>query len=241
MTSPCNNRRRSRIDATDLAGYGSVTNGTVNVDRAARGLGVSKTEVRQAIRRAEAAQGNMFYRRISGRREADSTEGASVRGMLQAVFGRGPRGGAVDARAAAQSLGVSPGTVRRWAAGTQQPTPGRLAAIRRAARRVTNTKRGRRSATADFRTSAQGNQALRGGSKIWVSGEQGVGGYEQGYARDRRVATDISPSEIEAMLRAYEDGGNSGLRDWMKQFFDDKYVAGWDFVTIDDFGIGTPE
>ena len=73
--------------------------------------------------------------------------------------------------------------------------------------------------------SAQGSQALRGGSKIWVSGEQGVGGYEQGYARDRRVATDISPSEIEAMLRAYEDGGDSGLRDWMTQFFDDKYVV----------------
>jgi hypothetical protein len=68
-----------------------------------------------------------------------------------------------------------------------------------------------------------------------------VGGYEQGYARDRRVATDISPSEIEAMLRAYEDGGDSGLRDWMREFFDDKYVDGWDFVTIDDFGIGTPE
>ena len=100
--------------------------------------------------------------------------------MLQAVFGRGPRGGAVNARAAAQSLG-------------------------------------------------------------WVSGEQGVGGYEQGYARDRRVATDISPSEIEAMLRAYEDGEDSGLRDWMRQFFDDKYVDGWDFVTIDDFGIGTPD
>jgi hypothetical protein len=236
-----NNRRRSRIDATDLAGYGSVSNGTVDVDRAARGLGVSKTEVQRAIRQADAAQGNMFYRRISGRRDADSAEGASVRGMLAAVFGRGPRGGAVDARAAAHSLGVAPGTVRRWAAGTQQPAPGRLAAIRQAAKRVTSTKRGRRSATAGFRTSAPGSQALRGGSKIWVSGEQGVGGYEQGYARDRRVATDISPDEIEAMLRAYEDGGNSGLRDWMKQFFDDKYVAGWDFVTIDDFGIGTPE
>jgi len=132
-------------------------------------------------------------------------------------------------------------TVRRWAAGTQNPSPGRLAAIRQAARRTTTTKRGRRGATADFRTSAQGSQALRGGSKIWVSGEQGVGGYEQGYARDRRVATDISPSEIEAMLRAYEDGGDSGLRDWMREFFDDKYVDGWDFVTIDDFGIGTPE
>lgn len=235
------NRRRSRIGTNDLAGYGSVAHGTVDVDRAARGLGASKTEVRQALRQAEAAQSNTFYRRISGKTEGDSTEGTSLRGMLQAVFGRGPRGGAVDARAAATSLGVSPGTVRRWAAGTQQPSPGRLASIRQAARRVTTTKKGRRGAAADFRASTKGSQALKGGSKIWVSGEQGVGGYDQGYARDRRVATDINPSEIEAMLRAYEDGGDSGLRDWMTQFFDDKYVAGWDFVTIDDFGIGTPE
>ena len=234
-------RRRSPISANDLAGYGSVSNGTVDIDRAARGLGASKTEVRQAIRQAEAAQSNTFYRRISGRREADSADGGSLRGMLQAVFGRGSRGGAVNAKAAAQSLGVSPGTVRRWAAGTQRPSPGRLATIRQAARRVTTTKRGRRSATTDFRASAQGSQALRGGSKIWVSGEQGVGGYDQGYARDRRVATDISPEEIDALLRAYEEGGDRGLRDWLKEFFDDKYVAGWDFVTIDDFGIGTPQ
>ncbi|EUA35979.1 hypothetical protein I549_4324 [Mycobacterium avium subsp. avium 2285 (R)] len=105
---------------------------------------------------------------------------------------------------------------------------------------MTSTKRGRRAATADFRASSAGKQALQGAGKIWISGEQGVGGYEQGYARDRRVATDISADEIEAMLRAYEDGGDSGLRTWMTQFFDDKYVAGWDFVTIDDFGIGTP-
>ncbi len=234
-------KRTRPIETNDLAGYGSVANGTVNVDRAARGLGASKTQVRQSIRQAEAAQSNTFLRRISGRREADSAEGTSMRGMLQAVFSRGPRGGAVNARAAAQSLGVSTGTVRRWAAGTQQPSPSRLATIRQAAKRVTTTKRGRQSATADFRLGAQGSQALRGGSKIWVSGEQGVGGYEQGYARDRRVATDISPSEIEAMLRAYEDGGDSALRNWMRGFFDDKYVDGWDFVTIEDFGIGTPE
>lgn len=233
-------RRPSRIDANALAEYGSVANGTVNVDKAARGLGVSKTEVRQAIRQAEAAQSNMIFRRISGRSEADVAQGSSVRGMLQAVFGRGPRGGAVNARAAAQALGVSPGTVRRWAAGTQKPSPDRLATVRQAARRMTSTKRGRRAATADFRASSAGKQALQGAGKIWISGEQGVGGYEQGYARDRRVATDISADEIEAMLRAYEDGGDSGLRTWMTQFFDDKYVAGWDFVTIDDFGIGTP-
>ena len=149
-------RRRSRITAGDLAGYGSVSNGTVDIDRAARGLGASKTEVRQAIRQAEAVQSNTFFRRMSGRGEADVAEGASTRGMLQAAFGRGPRGGAVNAKAAAQSLGVSPGTVRRWAAVTQRPSPGRLAALRWAARRSTTTKRGRRAATSDFRRQRAG-------------------------------------------------------------------------------------
>ena len=108
-----NSRRRSNISANDLAGYGSVANGTVDVDRAARGLGASKTAVRQAIQQAEAAQSNTFFRRIAGRRAADAAEGRSVQGMLQAMFGRGPRGGAVNAKAAAQSLGVSTTTVRR--------------------------------------------------------------------------------------------------------------------------------
>ena len=167
------NRRRSRIDANDLAGYGSVANGTVNVDSAARGLGASKTEVRQAIRQAEAAQSNTFYRRISGQAEADSTEGTSMRGMLQAVFGRGPRGGAVDARAAAQSLGVSPGTVRRWAAGTQTALAGTAGGD--TAGGAPHHHHQKRPAGRDRRLprSTQGSQALSGGSKIWVSGEQG--------------------------------------------------------------------
>lgn len=233
-------RRRSRITASELAEYGSVSNGDVDVDRAARGLGVPKSEVRQAIRQAGKAQGNTFFQRISGRREADSAEGGSVRGMLQAAFGRGPRGAAVNAAAAAKRLGVSPGTVRRWAAGTQKPAANRLASIRTAARRVSSTKRGRRSAAKDFRTSAAGAQALRTGSKLWISGEQGVGGYSQGYARDRRVAVDINPDDVAAFLAAYEEGGDAGLLDWMKAFLDTNYVAGWDFVTIDDFGFGNP-
>jgi hypothetical protein len=83
------NRRRSPIGANDLAGYGSVANGTVNVDRAARGLGASKTEVRQAIRQAEAAQSNTFYRRISGRREADFADGGSRRAVPRRFAGHG--------------------------------------------------------------------------------------------------------------------------------------------------------
>jgi hypothetical protein len=190
-------RRRSRISASDLAGYGSVSNGTVDVDRAARGLGASKTAVRRAIRQAEAVQSNTFYRQMSGRREADVAEGTNARGMLQAAYGRGPRGGAVNAKAAAQALGVSPGTVHRWAAGTQKPSPAHQAALQSVARRAATTKQGRRAATADFRASPQGRQALRAGSKLWISGEQGVGGYDQGYARDRRVAADIDPDELD--------------------------------------------
>ena len=151
------NRRRSRIDASDLAGYGSVANGTVNVDRAARGLGVSKTEVRQAIRQAEAAQGNTFYRRISGRREADSTEGTSIRGMLQAVFGRGPRGGAVNARAAAQSLGCLPRD--RAPLGSRYPASPRRDGWRRYGRRrgaPPPPNAAGATATADFRSQRAG-------------------------------------------------------------------------------------
>ena len=233
-------RRRSRITANDLAEYGSVANNTIDVDRAARGLDVPKTEVRQAVRQARKAQGNTFFQRISGRRDADSAEGRSVAGMLAAAFGRGPRGAAVNAAAAAKRLGVSPGTVRRWAAGTQKPATARLVTIRAAARRVSSTKRGRRTATADFRSSPAGAAALQTGSKLWISGEQGVGGYDQGYARERRVVTDISPEDIKALLAAYEEGGDGGLREWLRGFLDANYVAGWDFVTIDDFGFGNP-
>ena len=67
-----------------------------------------------------------------------------------------------------------------------------------------------------------------------------MGGYSQGYARDRRVAVDIDPDDVGALLAAYEENGDVGVREWMKTFLDTNYVAGWDFVTIDDFGFGNP-
>jgi DNA-binding transcriptional regulator YdaS (Cro superfamily) len=237
MMAPAGRRRRVRVSADDLAQYGSVAGRTVNIGRAARGLGASQNAVRRAIRQAEAAQSSTFYRRLSGRGDADVAEGASARGMLQAAYGRGPRGGAVNARAAAQDLGVSPGTVRRWAAGTQRPSPGHLKALRSAARRAVTTKRGRRAATADFRASVRGRRALRVGDKLGVSGTQGP----RDYPRDRQVSVDIDPEQIEDMLRAYEEGGDRGLHDWMADFLDNNYVAGWEFLTIDDLGIGQPD
>lgn len=217
-------------------GRGNVAD-TVDVDQASRSLGVSKNAVRQAITDARNSFSTSALRRIAGREEADVSAAASARGLLQAAFGRGPRGGAVDARAAARDLGVSLGTVRRWAAGTQQPAPGRLKSIRDAARRVISTKGGRRRTTSDFRSSAQGRDALQNGTKVWVDGYQGL--YDgKSYARDRTMIQDITADEVEQMLRAYEEGGDQGLRDWMKAGPGTKYLQGWEFITIDDFGLG---
>ena len=88
--APAGRRRRARITAEDLAQYGSVAGGTVNVERAARGLGVSTREVRQAIRQAEAAQSNMFYRRMSRPRRRRRRRGRERAGHVAGRIRAGP-------------------------------------------------------------------------------------------------------------------------------------------------------
>ena len=126
--------------------------------------------------------------------------------------------------------------MRRWAAGTQQPTAEHLTALRSSARRAT-TKAGRRAATADFRASPQGRQALRTGSKLWISGTQGP----RDYPRQRDISVDISPQQLDALLRAYEQGGDRGLIAALADFVDTNYLADWEFLFIDDLSIGEPD
>lgn len=230
-------RRRGEITASDLANYGSVTDNTVDVAAAAQDLGVSKRRVQQAIRQATSDQRNTMFRKMTGRSGADVSTTGSVRGMLQAAFGRGPRGGAVDTKAAAKALGVSRGTVRRWAAGTQQPTPAHLTTVKSSARRAASTKAGRRAGTTDFRASAQGAAALRTGTTVWIRGVQGPGSYE----RDREISgIDLNPDQLDALLRTYEENGDAGLITGLTEFLDANYVADWNMLTIEDFGFGPP-
>lgn len=230
-------RSRGQITAADLANYGSVTDKTVDVDAAAKDLGVSKRRVQEAIRQANLDQRNTFFRRMTGRADADVSGTGSMRGMLQAAFGRGPRGGVVDTKAAAQALGVSRGTVRRWAAGTQQPKPAHLKTVEASARRAASTKAGRRAGTAAFRTSTQGRTALRTGSTVWIRGVHGPSGYE----RDREVSgRPLGPEQLDALLQAYEERGEEGLIAELTGFMSD-YVADWNFLTIEDFNFGPPE
>jgi hypothetical protein len=231
-------RRRSQLSASDLADYGSVTAQTIDVDAAAEGLHASKREVRQAINRAETAQRNTFFRRMTGRRGADVSAAGGVRAWLLAAFGRGPRGGAVNATAAARKLGVSPGTVRRWAAGTQQPTPQHHKALQASARRAATTKAGRQAGTADFRSSPQGRRASRAGTTVWVYGFQGPENYE----RDREISgIPIDPEQLESLLRAYEEGGERALVSTLADVLNSNYLADWSLLTIEDFGFGQPE
>ncbi|MCH9731947.1 MAG: helix-turn-helix domain-containing protein [Actinomycetia bacterium] len=239
-----NRRRRARnITSRDLADYGNPSSGEVDINAAAAGLGVPASRISAALGRARSALTNTFLRGVSGRQGADSTGAGGPRGLLQAAFGRGPRGGAVDAKAAAQQLGVSQATVRRWARGTQRPTADHGKALATAARRVTSTKAGRRSLTADLRGSAKGIDALKNGAPVWVSGFQGPSkdqATKDDYCRERKVALRPGPEDIAAMLAAYEDGGERGLHQWLTDWANtgDNYLPGWEFLTIDDLRIG---
>lgn len=236
MPPPRPRRRRAPLSTDDLTPYGSVVENTVNVDAAAHGLGVAKRTVRHAVSQAAGALRNTIYRRLSGRAAADTDPAGSLTGMLVAAYGPGPRGGAVNTRAAAQDLGVSAGTVRRWAAGTQHPSPAHLAAVHTVARRAASTKRGRQTATGSFRTSAAGDRALRSGDKIWIAGIQG----SRDYLRERRIAIDIIGDQLAGLLATYEDGGDADLTAALTDFVDTNYLPDWEFLSIDDFGFGDP-
>lgn len=229
-----NRRRRREISMSDLVNYGAP-NGpfdgrSINIDAAAEDLEVPKSTIRKIISTTRAAFSNTVVRAFTGRTAADTATGASPRGMLQAAFGKGPRGGAVNTKEAAKTLGVSPQTVRRWSAGTQQPSPEHLDAIKGAARKATGTKPGRKDIADEYRKTT----TVKRPRKIWVDGYQGPG---PEYMRDRRIQFDVSDNDLDAMLRAYEDGGADGFRDWLTGQADSAYLADWEFGTIDEFGL----
>ncbi|WP_081343388.1 hypothetical protein [Mycobacteroides chelonae] len=231
----------------------SIPFGDVNIPYAAASLRVSQKEVRRVIAHAKAEQRTAFYRGISGRKTADIPSGrddvdealkVTVKGMLQAAFGIGPRGAAVNTKAAAAGMQVTAGTVRRWAAGTQQPSRAHLDHLRVLARQAATTKKGRKVATDEFRNSERGRAALSPSARetrFTITGWQGP----RGYVRYRTVDSyGARPNQLEMMLRAYENDGDRGLYLWLCDHYGntddgrDEYVEDWQFLTIDYFWIG---
>ncbi|MEY8019167.1 helix-turn-helix domain-containing protein [Mycobacterium servetii] len=232
-------RRRRNLTGDDLGKYGSVAAGNVDVDRAAAGLKVPKSQVRDAVKQARDTHRQVYFRAISGRREADVTDQSNAKGMLLAAFGRGVRGAAVNAKAAADKLGVAVSTVRRWAAGKQRPSPDHLDALQSESKKAATTKAGRTAATDDFRSSPHGRTALTHGGSLRISGNQGPGGnVSDAYTRDRSVTFTVGVDDVQAMLRAYEEDGDKGLHAWLTEVADKNYLGDWGFITIEDFGFG---
>lgn len=233
-------RKDRKVDADDIAEHGSVFDSSAgNVNSVAKKLGVTPNAVRRAMRESVQGFADKAFEQLAGRKAAVGNDPLS---MLQSVFGPGPRGGAVNARAAAKALGVAQGTVRRWAAGTQKPTADHLKGLKNAVKRITQTKRGRRTVTQGYRGSRKGRQAAQQGGTVWVTGYQGPSVVDRdgtptayGSNRWRTVRMPVSPADIDKLLAAYENGIGE-LTEALTEIYS-QTVADWDFLTIDDFGI----
>ncbi|MDA0252550.1 MAG: hypothetical protein O3B27_06080 [Actinomycetota bacterium] len=222
--------------ATVKAGGGLYDAADDNIAAIASELKASPAEVRRVMSAAAQERAAAMFSGIAGRKAPDET---SPRSMLQAVFGQGPRGGAVNAAAAAKAFKVTANTVRRWAAGTQKPSAQRMKKLKNAARRLTRTKAGRRKST-DACRARRGRRP--GADTVWVTGWQGPAD-EYASERYRTVKMDVTPDDVDALLDRYEEDGDAGLHDWLTNHYrtnDWGGVDGWVFHSIDAFGFGDP-
>lgn len=157
--------------------------------------------------------------------------GGSLTDKLVAAFGPGKRGAAVDVRAAAKGLGVTPRTVQRWVSGQiRSPKPGHAKQLDKMARQAATTKAGRRAALAAVR----GDRASRFGATLDLQGTQGPTDYER---PKRRTRLDLTGADVDDMRDAYEAGGDQGLVSWANGWLDQNYVDDWNIERIDDWGV----
>lgn len=183
---------------------------------------------------------------LTGRMGASVTgHGAAhpdVKGMLLAAYGR-TRRGSLDTAAAAKDLGVTQRTVQRWVAGEGHqriaaPKADTMGKLTKKAKQAATTQHGRRAAIATVRESKQGKALANHGGHIRVRGHQGPSAAGKTYKRDREIRLELSPSEVQAMWSAYEQGGDKAFSSWITEHSDNQYVAGWEFERIDELHIG---
>lgn len=163
-----------------------------------------------------------------------------VVGMLMAVGGPSARTrSGIDLTAAGRALGVSRRTVERWvrAAATgqgQRPSPGHARALARRARQAATTKAGRRAALAG----SAARQAVAQGARLSITGVQGP--ISRDYMRQRVTTLDLDPADADAMLTAWENGGDKGFLAWASSHWDQQYVDDWRFGDVDAVSLETP-
>lgn len=178
---------------------------------------------------------------LTGRQgDVSGDPSGDVRGMLLAVGGSSSRTqSGIDLTRAASTLGVSRRTVERWvrAAQTgagQRPSSGNATALATRARQAATTRAGRRAALAG---SAMRQSISSRGARVSIDGIQGPYRAGKDYQRKRLTTLDLDPADAEAMMAAWENGGEKGFMAWASGHWSAEYLPDWQFGSVTNLDV----
>jgi len=185
-----------------------------------------------------------LFSMLTGRQaDVSGQVGGDVRGMLMAVGGASSRTkSGIDLTRAAGKLGVSRRTVERWVktaqtGSGQRPSSQHSKTLATKARQAATTKAGRKAALAGSPL----RQAIASrGARVAIDGMQRPHAAGQDYMRKRVTQLDLDPTDAEAMLNAWEQGGEKGFMSWASSFWDSEYLNDWKFDDVDSITIERP-
>ncbi|HQZ85740.1 MAG TPA: hypothetical protein PLB21_08975 [Actinomycetota bacterium] len=185
-----------------------------------------------------------LFAALTGRQvDVSGTAGADLRGQLMAVGGpSGRTKSGIDLTKAAKGLGVSRRTVERWVkteqtGDGQRPSPGHAKKLATKARQAATTKAGRKAALAGSTV----RQAVASrGARLSITGLQGPRAAGRDYMRKRTTLLELDPSDAEAMMNAWENGGEKGFMTWATGHWGNEYLDDWKFESVDDLDVERP-
>ena len=188
-------------------------------------------------------RGKLFTALTGRDADVSGQAGGDLRGMLMAVGGASRRTkSGIDLTKAAKSLGVSRRTVERWVkteqTGTgQRPSAQHAKSLATKARQAATTKAGRRAALAG---SSMRQAIASRGARLSITGLQGPHAAGRDYMRNRTTQLELDPADAEAMMDAWENGGEKGFMTWATGHWGNEYLDDWKFDAVDAIDIERP-
>jgi len=188
-------------------------------------------------------RGKLFTALTGRQADVSGNTAGDVRGMLMAVGGHSSKTqSGIDLTKAAHTLGVSRRTVERWVktartGAGQRPSAVHAKGLATKARQAATTKAGRRAALAASTT----RKAIASrGARLSLTGMQGPRAAGRDYMRKRTTQLELDPADAEAMMGAWENGGEKGFMTWATGHWGSEYLDDWQFDSVDDIGIERP-
>ncbi len=184
-----------------------------------------------------------IFAALTGQQSADVSGKADgdLAGMLLAIGGPSSRTqSGIDLSKAASALNVSRRTVERWVrtaqtGSGQRPSAAHATTLATRSRQAATTRAGRIAALGGRRQPLGPR-----GARVSVTGLQGPRAAGKGYLRQRMTQVDLDPADAQAMIDAWVAGGDKGFMTWARDHWDQEYVAGWDFSSIDQLEVQEP-